>query len=116
MSYYPELDSHIKNKREVDLNLPINGKKSDSNVSVGIHTSNLVAKKKAAKNLSSIKAQVDKLDVVKFSNAVDNIVAKKVVNNKLNLKINTINTNIPKIRLVSKCYDSEKHNIEKICQ
>ena len=66
--------------------------------------------------MSSIKAQVDKLDVVKFSNAVDNIVAKKVVNNKLNLKINTINTNIPKIRLVSKCYDSEKHNIEKICQ
>ena len=116
MIYYPELDSHIKNKREVDLNLPINGKKSDSNVSVGVHTSNLAAKKKAAKNLSSIKGQVDKLDVVKFSNAVDNIDVKKVVNDKLNWNINTIDTNIPKIRLVSKCYDSEKHNIEKICQ
>ena len=43
MIYYPELDSHIKNKREVDLNLPINGKKPDSNVSVDIHTSSLAA-------------------------------------------------------------------------
>ena len=85
-------------------------------MSVGVHTSNLAAKKKAAKNLSNIKAQVNKLDVVKFSNAVDSIVAKKVVNDKLNWKINTIDTNIPKIRLVSKCYDSEKHSIEKICQ
>ena len=62
MSYYPELDSHIRNKIEVDLSNCAT--KNELEHSAGVDTSHLAAKN----DFVALKAELDKLDIAKLVN------------------------------------------------
>ena len=90
--------------------------KADLKNATGIHTSKLAAKS----DLTSLKAEVDKLnidklipapvDLSKLSDAVKNNVVKRTVYDKLVAKVNNINT----IEFVVKTkYDTDKSELEK---
>ena len=61
MSYYPEPDSHIRNKVKLILSLSNHATK---NHATGVDTSNLAVKK----DFVAFKAEVDKLDINKLVN------------------------------------------------
>ena len=46
MSYYPELDSHIRDKFKVVLDLPNYATKKELYLATGLYTSDLAAEKK----------------------------------------------------------------------
>ena len=64
MSYYPEPASHIKDKVKVILDMKNYATKKKLDHATGVDTSNLAAKK----DFISLKAEVDKLDIIKLTN------------------------------------------------
>ena len=64
MSYYPEQDSHIREKVKVVLDLPHYATKKELDHATGVDTSDLVAKK----DFIALKAELDKLDINKLIN------------------------------------------------
>ena len=75
MSYYPEPASHIRDKVKVILDMKNYATKKKLDHATGVDTSNLAAKK----NFISLKAEVDKLDIIKLTNvptSLNNLKAK----------------------------------------
>ena len=64
MSYYPEPDSHIRDKVKAVLELSNYTSKKELEHATGIDTSDLAAKK----DFIDLKAEVDKLDINKLLN------------------------------------------------
>ena len=64
MSYYPEPDSHIRDKVKVVLDLSNYATKKELDHATGVDTSDLAAKK----DFIALKAEVDKLDINKLVN------------------------------------------------
>ena len=64
MSYYPEADSHIRDKVKVVLDLSNYATKKELEHATGIDTADVFAKK----YFVALKAQVDKLDINKLTN------------------------------------------------
>ena len=64
MSYYPEPDSHIRNKIKIELDLSNYATKKELEHATGIDTSDLAAKK----DFMALKAEVGKLNIVKLVN------------------------------------------------
>ena len=64
MSYYPEPDSHIRDKVKAVLDLSNYATKKELEHATDIHTSALAAKK----DFVALKAEVDKLDINKLVN------------------------------------------------
>ena len=64
MSYYPEPDSHIRDKVKVVLDLSNYATKKELDHATGVDTSDLAAKK----DFIALKAEVDKLDINKLIN------------------------------------------------
>ena len=64
MSYYPEPDSHIKDKVKVVLDLPNYATKEELDHATCVDKSDLTAKK----DFIALKAEIDKLDINKFVN------------------------------------------------
>ena len=59
MSYYPEPESHIRDKLKVELDLSSYATKKELKQTTGVDTFNLVCKS----DLIALKAEVDKLDI-----------------------------------------------------
>ena len=75
MSYYPEPDSHIRDKAKVALALSNYGTKKELDYATGVDTSDLAAKK----GFTALKAEIDKLDINKLVNVpafLNNLKAK----------------------------------------
>ena len=66
MSYYPEPDSHIRNKIKIELDLSNYTTKKELEHATGIDTSDLAAKK----DFMALKAEVGKLNIVKLVNVL----------------------------------------------
>ena len=64
MNYYPEPDSHIKDKVKVALDLSNYTTKEELDHATGVETFDLAAKK----DFIALKAEVDKLDFAKLIN------------------------------------------------
>ena len=64
MSYYPEPDSHIRDKVKVVLDLSNSVTKKELDHVTGVDTSDLATKK----DFIPLKAEVDKLDINKLAN------------------------------------------------
>ena len=96
--YFPTPSSHKENIK-VEIDLSDYATKKDINDTTHVDTSNFASKT----NLSSLKTEVDKLDInklatvpvdlSKLSNAVKNDVVKKTVYDKLVAKVDDIDTN-----------------------
>ena len=96
--YFPAPSSHKENIK-VEIDLPNYATKKDINDTTHVDTSKFALKT----NLSSLKTEVDKLDVdklatvpvdlSKLSNVVKNNVVKKTVYDKLVAKVDNIDTN-----------------------
>ena len=65
MIYYPEPDSHIRDKAKVVLDLTNCATKKELEHATGIDISDLATKK----DFIALKAEVDKLDIKKLANA-----------------------------------------------
>ena len=63
MNYYPQPDSHIRDQVKVVLDLSNYAAEKELNDPTGVDTPNLAAKK----DFSSLKAEVDKLNAIKFA-------------------------------------------------
>ena len=63
MSYYPEPDSHIRDKVEVVLDLSNYPTKNELNDGAGVQTSNL----DITRDFIGLKAEVDKVDINNWS-------------------------------------------------
>ena len=143
MSYYRKLDSHIRDKIKVVLDLSNYATKNDLERTTSIETSDLNAKKdfialKAEVNkldinkltnvptsLNNLKTKVDELDVgklkavpvdlKKLSDVVENEVVKKRKFNKLNTKVNNLDKKIPDATTLihRNQYNTDKQNLEK---
>ena len=81
MGYYPEPDSHIKNKIKVILNLSNYATKKKLKNAASVETSDLAAKK----DFSALKSEVDKLEINKFVNVPTSF-------NKLKAKVDGLDT------------------------
>ena len=66
MSYYPEPDSHIRDKVKAVLDLSNYATKKELDHATGVDRSDLAAKK----NFIALKAEVEKLDIVKLINVI----------------------------------------------
>ena len=88
MSYYPEPDSHIKDKVKVVLELSNYATKKELGHATGVETSDLAAKK----HFIALKNEVDKLDVNKLVNAPTTL-------NNLKLKVDGLD--VDKLKTVS---------------
>ena len=64
MSYYPEPDSHIRDKVKVVLDLSNYATKKELDHATGVNTSDLAAEK----DFIALKVEVDKLDINKLIN------------------------------------------------
>ena len=64
MSYYPEEDSHIRDKVKLVLDLPNYAAEKELEHATGVDTSNFAAKK----GFIALKTEVDKLDINKLIN------------------------------------------------
>ena len=64
IGYYPETDSHIRDKAKDVLNLPNHATKIELDHATGVDTSDLAAKN----DFIALKAEVDKLDINKLVN------------------------------------------------
>ena len=127
MSYYPELDSHIRNKVKVILDLSNYATKKESEHATGIDTSVLAAKKdyisleakfdklniakllNVPTSLNNLKTKIDDLDVgklktspvylKKLSDVVDNEGIKNRKLNTIEIKVNNLEKRIPELEL-----------------
>ena len=144
MSYYPEPDSHIRDKVKVVLNLPNYATEKELEDAKSIGTSDLAAKKylialktKVDKlninelanvtiSLNNFKTKADDLDVVKLktvsvdfkklSDAKDNEVVKNPTFNTLKRKVSNLDKKIPDATTLIHInqYNTDKQNLEKI--
>ena len=85
MSYYPEPDSHMREKAKVVLGLT-NYAKKELEHATGIDTSHLAAKK-----IIALKVEVDKLHIIKLTNVPTSL---------NNLKANADDLNVDKSKNV----------------
>ena len=69
MSYYPEPDSHIRDKVKAALDLPNYATKEELDHATGIDTSDLAAKK----YFIALKPEVDKLNINKLTNVLTSL-------------------------------------------
>ena len=69
MSYYPEPDSHVRDKVKVVLELSNYSTKKELQHATGIDTSDLAAKK----DFIALKPEVDKLNINKLTNALTSL-------------------------------------------
>ena len=115
MSYYPELDSHIRDKVKVILDLSNYVTKRELDHATGVDTVDLAAEK----DFNALKAEADKLDINKLVNLlaslnnlktkVDDVDVGKLKTVPVNLKklsdvvdnevIKNINFNTPKTKV-----------------
>ena len=143
MSYYPQPDSHIRDKVKVVLHLSNYATKKELEDAVGIDTSDLAAKKDSI----ALKAEVDKLDINKLTNVlislnnlsteeddldigklktvpvdskklsdvVDNEVVKNAKFNTLKTKVNSLENEIPDATTLIHInqYKTDKQSLEK---
>ena len=143
MSYYPEPDSHIRDKLKVELDLSNYATKKKIEHATGIDTSDLAAKK----DFIALKAEVDELDINKLVNVptslnnlqtkvddldvgklktvpvdlkklndvVDNEVVKSTLFNTLKTKVNNLEKKIPDATALIHInqYNTDKQNLEK---
>ena len=143
MSYYPEPDSHIRDKLKVELDLSNYATKKKLEHATGIDTSDLAAKK----DFIALKAEVDELDINKLVNVptslnnlqtkvddldvgklktvpvdlkklndvVDNEVVKSTLFNTLKTKVNNLEKKIPDATALIHInqYNTDKQNLEK---
>ena len=79
MSYYPEPDSHIRDKVKLVLDLSNYATKKELDHATDIHTSDLAPKK----DFIALKAEVDKLDISKLVNVPSSL-------NNLKTKVNDL--------------------------
>ena len=133
MNYYPQPDRHIRDQVKVVLDLSNYAAEKELNDPTGVDTPNLAAKK----DFSSLKAEVDKLNAIKFAyiptglnnfkiapidlKKVSNVVSKKVWHlkfntqiwsskfNKVNTKVNSLDNKIPEINQ----YNTDNQNLKK---
>ena len=143
MNYYPEPDSHIKNKVEVVLDLSNYDLKKELEPATGVDTSDLADKKdfiglkaefdkldinkltNVSTSLNNLKTKVDDLDVgklkivpvalKKLSDAVDNEVLKNTKFNTLKTKVNNLGKKISDATTFIHInqYNTDKQNLEK---
>ena len=73
MSYYPEPESCTRGKVKVVLDLSNYAIKKELDLAAGVDTSDLAAKK----YFIVLKAEVDKLDIVKFDNVLASLINLK---------------------------------------
>ena len=143
MSYYPETDSHIRDKVQVLLGLSNYATRNKLDHATGVDTSDLPAKK----DFVALKAKVDKLDInklvnvptsldnlktrigdwdvdklkivsvdlKKLSDVVDNEIVKNTKFNTLKTKANNLQKKIPDVTTLIHInqYDTDKQNTEK---
>ena len=122
MSYYPEPDSHIKNKIKIELDLSHYVAKKELGHATGVNTSDLATKK----DFIALKAEVSKLDINKLvkvptslnnsnTKVIDNEVVKNTKFNTLKTKVNKLEKKIPgAITLIHiNQYNKDKQNLEK---
>ena len=78
MSYYPEQDSHIRDKVKVVLDLSNYATKKEFNLATDVDTSDLDANK----DFIALKVEIDKLDINKLVNVTTSLnnLKKKVDN------------------------------------
>ena len=69
MSYYPEQDSHIRNKVKVEWGFSIYATKRKLDQAAGADTSDLAAKK----DFITLKAKIHELDINKLVNVPTNL-------------------------------------------
>ena len=113
--YFPKPQSHRENIK-IKIDLSNYATKADIKNITHVNTSGFALKT----NLSSLKTEVDKLDIdklvpipaglSKLSNAVKNDVVKKTVYNKLVAKVDNIN---PSRFILKTKYDADKSELEK---
>ena len=143
MSYYPEPDSHIRDKVKVVLDLSNYATKKELDHATGVDTSDLAAKKdfialkaevdkldinklvNVPTSLNNLKTKVDDLDVgklktvpvdlKKLSDVVDNEVVKNTKFNTLKRKVNNLVKKIPYTTTLIHInqYNTNKQNLEK---
>ena len=143
MSYYPEPDSHIRNKVKVVLYLSSYATEKELKHATGVDTSDLAAKKdfialkaevdkldinkltNVPTSLNNLKTKVDDLDVdklktvpvdlKKLSNVVDNEVVKNTKFSTLKAKVNNLEKKIPDATTLIHInqYNTDKQNLEK---
>ena len=127
MSYYPEPDSHIRDKVKAALDLSNYATKKELGHATGIDTSDLAAKKyfialtaevkkpdikkfvHVPNNLNNLKTRGDGLDVgksktvpidlKKLSDVVDNDVVKNTKFNTLKKKVNSLEKKVENVKL-----------------
>ena len=93
MSYYPEPDSHIRDKVKVVLGLSNYATKKELKHATDIDTSDLVA----IKDFIALKAAVDKLDINKLTNVPTSLSNVKTKVDKLNVgKLKTVPVDLKK--------------------
>ena len=64
MSYYPEPDSHIRDKAKIVLGLSHDATKKELDHATGVDTSDFATKK----DFTALKAEIDKLKINKLNN------------------------------------------------
>ena len=102
MSFYPEPDSHIKDKVKVVLDLSNYATKKELDHATGVDTSDLAAKKWCVK-------------LKELSDAVANEVVKNKKYNTLKTKVNSFEKKIPDTTtlICINQYNIDKQNLEK---
>ena len=94
MSYYPEPDSHIRDKVKVVLDLSNYATKKELDHATGFDTSDLAAKK----DFMALKAEVDKLDINKLVNIPTSLNNLKTKVDDLDVgKLETVPVDLKKI-------------------
>ena len=146
ISYYPEPESHIKDKVKVALDLSNYVSKKELDHATGVDASDLAAKKDfialkaqtdkfdinklviAPTSLNNLKTNIDDLDVGKLktvsinlnkiSDAVANEVANNTKFNTLKTKLNSLEKKIPDATILIHVnqYNTDKQNLEKKLQ
>ena len=69
MSYYPEPDSHLRDKVNVVLDLPNYATKKELEHATGIGTSDLAAQKK----FIALNSEIDNLDITRLTNVSNSL-------------------------------------------
>ena len=87
MSYYPEPNSHIRDKVKAVLDLSNYATKKELNDATGVHTSNLAAES----DFIALKAEVENLDIRKLINVPTSL---------NNLKANVDDIDVAKLETV----------------
>ena len=142
MSYYPEPESHVRDKVKVALGLTNYASKKELEHATSVDTSDLAAIKdfialkaevgkldiklvNVPNSLNNFKIKVDDLDVDKLktipidtkksSNVVDNEVVKNTKFNTLKTKVNKTDKKIPNVTTLIHInqYKTDKQNLEK---